>query len=104
MPPEEHPAEEQPLHGDDDDDRDAAVVHIQDVIRQISACVESLIIYTVTHKNPRQPSIFIPLATQSKNKVGTPHHRAHLALTPPPLPPPLLQPPLLLRQPRLGCA
>jgi hypothetical protein len=39
---EQEQAEEQPLHGHDDDDRDDALVHIQDAIRQISVRVESL--------------------------------------------------------------
>ena len=44
MTPEEQEqadSEEQPIHRHDDDDRDDALVHIQDAIRQISARVES---------------------------------------------------------------
>ena len=42
MPREEQDqAEEQPLHGSDDGDRDDALVAIQDAMRQISARVEA---------------------------------------------------------------
>ena len=43
MPREEQDqAEEQPLHGSDDGDRNDALVAIQDAMRQISARVEAL--------------------------------------------------------------